>query len=194
MHTTTTTTATDSIGQVYAEAQEALRKLKVRADAGDQAANEAIRRVASGLAETETEVVTFEVGSAYTCRSACDSDVAWTFEVVRRTAQFITLTTWGDPLGEGAAGLGDVWRMHQAPSRHPAPFPVDLPARAIETTSPKLVLDPYAGSGTTLLAARSAGVRSIGIEMSPRYCQMAAERLGALGEFGDGQLDLGGEP
>ena len=58
---------------------------------------------------TSTEVVTFEVGSAYTCRSACDSDVAWTFEVVRRTAQFITLKTWGDPLGDETRCKVRVW-------------------------------------------------------------------------------------
>ena len=78
---------------------------------------------------------------------------------------------------KGASGLGDVWRMHQTPSDHPAPFPIDLPSRAIETTGPCLVLDPYAGSGTTLSAARSAGVPSIGVEKSERYCEMAAARL-----------------
>lgn len=81
---------------------------------------------------------------------------------------------------KGASGLGDVWRMNQAPSDHPAPFPLDLPARAIESTDPRLVLDPYAGSGTTLVAAKAAGVRAIGIERSERYCAMAAARLGSL--------------
>lgn len=80
---------------------------------------------------------------------------------------------------KGASGLGDVWRMPQRPSEHPAPFPLDLPARAIETTGPGLVLDPYAGSGTTLVAAKAAGVRCIGIEHSEAYCAMAAARLGS---------------
>ncbi len=81
---------------------------------------------------------------------------------------------------KGASGLGDVWRMNQAPSAHPAPFPIQLPERAIETTAPHLVLDPYAGSGTTLAAAKQAGVRAIGIEKSESYCRMAAARLGSL--------------
>lgn len=79
----------------------------------------------------------------------------------------------------GASGVGDVWNIAQAASPdHPAPFPIGLPARAIETTAPSLVLDPFAGSGTTLRAAKDAGVRSIGIEKSERYCEVAAKRLG----------------
>lgn len=77
-----------------------------------------------------------------------------------------------------ASGIGDVWRIPQeANPDHPAPFPISLPTAAIETTAPSLVLDPFAGSGTTLRAAKSAGVRSIGIEKSERYCEIAARRL-----------------
>jgi len=80
---------------------------------------------------------------------------------------------------KGASGVGDLWRVPQQPSDHPAPFPVDLPARAIESAGPSLVVDPHAGSGTTLVAAKAAGVRAIGIEKSERYCSMAAARLGS---------------
>ncbi len=77
-----------------------------------------------------------------------------------------------------ASGVGDVWRIRQeANPDHPAPFPVGLPARVIETTAPSLVLDPFAGSGTTLRAARDAGVKAIGIEKSEHYCQLTARRL-----------------
>lgn len=77
-----------------------------------------------------------------------------------------------------ASGVGDVWRIHQQSNPdHPAPFPVSLPAQAIETTAPRLVLDPFAGSGTTLRAARDAGVRSIGIEKSEAYCELIVKRL-----------------
>lgn len=78
---------------------------------------------------------------------------------------------------KGASGIGDVWRVNQEPSDHPAPFPLGLPARAIESTAPGLVMDPFAGSGTTLRAAKDSGVRAIGIEISERYCEMAAKRL-----------------
>ncbi len=80
---------------------------------------------------------------------------------------------------KAASGAGDVWRVPQEPSPHPAPFPVGLPSRAIETVGPGLVLDPFMGSGSTLRAAKDAGVRSIGIDVSERYCEMAAERLAA---------------
>ena len=79
---------------------------------------------------------------------------------------------------KGASGLGDVWRMPQeSGTEHPAPFPLALPANAIETCAPTLVLDPFMGSGTTLRAAKDAGVRAIGFEKSERYCEIAANRM-----------------
>lgn len=77
----------------------------------------------------------------------------------------------------GASGLGDVWSMTPDRNSHPAPFPLALPARAIETTGAELVLDPYCGSGTTLRAAKDLGRRAIGIEVEERYCEIAANRI-----------------
>jgi site-specific DNA-methyltransferase (adenine-specific) len=86
---------------------------------------------------------------------------------------------------KGASGLGDVWYVAQdGDSEHPAPFPLGLPGRAIESAGPSVVLDPFAGSGTTLRAAKDAGVRAIGIELSERYCEMAAQRLAQESLFG----------
>jgi site-specific DNA-methyltransferase (adenine-specific) len=82
-------------------------------------------------------------------------------------------------LAEGGWNATDVWEMPLDPSNpHPAPFHVSLPRRAIATTRTRLVLDPHAGSGTTLLAARLEGIRAIGVEASEAYCAMAVERLG----------------
>lgn len=79
----------------------------------------------------------------------------------------------------GASGVGDVWGISPATGNsHPAPFPLSLPAQIIETAAPRLVLDPFAGSGTTLRAAKDAGVRCIGIEKNEAYCEMAVKRLG----------------
>jgi site-specific DNA-methyltransferase (adenine-specific) len=87
---------------------------------------------------------------------------------------------------KSASGAGDVWRIPQeSDNKHPAPFPLGLPARAIETTAPALVCDPFSGSGTTLRAAKDAGVRAIGIEKSERYCEMTVKRLAQEALFGD---------
>lgn len=77
-----------------------------------------------------------------------------------------------------ASGMGDVWRLGietNVPD-HPAPFPIELPARCIEATGARSVLDPHAGSGTTLLAARNAGIRGIGIDNWEPYCELAVQR------------------
>jgi len=58
---------------------------------------------------------------------------------------------------------------------HPAPFPLDLPARLVQLFSypGDIVLDPFAGTGTTLVAARRLGRRGVGYDISHAYCQLA---------------------
>jgi site-specific DNA-methyltransferase (adenine-specific) len=79
---------------------------------------------------------------------------------------------------QGASGIGDVWDVCQEKdSDHPAPFPVGLPLRALETTGAKSILDPFAGSGTTLMAAKLLGAAGVGIDNCERYLEGAARRL-----------------
>jgi DNA modification methylase len=78
---------------------------------------------------------------------------------------------------KGASGLGDVWEMAPERNPHPAPFPEALPSRALDASGAMSVLDPFSGSGTTLVAAKRLGRKAVGIEVSERYCEMAAHRL-----------------
>jgi site-specific DNA-methyltransferase (adenine-specific) len=61
---------------------------------------------------------------------------------------------------------------------HPAPFPEELPRRLIKLFSFRedVVLDPFLGSGTTCRVAKNLGRRSIGVELNPDYCAIAANR------------------
>lgn len=73
-----------------------------------------------------------------------------------------------------------VYRSLRAPGAtvHPTQKPVDLMRWCIEKAGGTgTVLDPFAGSGSTLVAAKSLNRRSIGIEIEERYCEVAANRL-----------------
>lgn len=81
----------------------------------------------------------------------------------------------------------DVWDIlpedTQRRAAHFAPFPEDLCRIPILATCPKegVVLDPFAGTGTTNVVAHSLGRRSIGIDVSSKYLRIAAKRCAALG-------------
>lgn len=95
--------------------------------------------------------------------------------------------------GRKALGLGDmtfnpagrnirsVWQMATEPSPLPhfAAFPEELPRKCILAGSATgdTVLDPFAGTGTTLKVARELGRKAIGIELSETYCDLAGKRL-----------------
>ena len=73
-----------------------------------------------------------------------------------------------------------IWPI--APARqkdHPAQMPLSLADRILRLFGRRgdLVYDPFAGAGTTLLAAKNLGLDSIGTEIDPKYCQLIHERL-----------------
>ena len=79
--------------------------------------------------------------------------------------------------------MSDIWRIGRGGcggvKGHGAVFPVSLAGRILANWSDKddLVLDPFAGTGTTLVAAKAAGQKAIGIELSEKYAEIAAKRL-----------------
>lgn len=79
---------------------------------------------------------------------------------------------------EKGHGLKDVLTIEpERKNAHPAPFPVELPRQIIAATTAKVILDPFAGSGTTGVAALAEGRRFIGIELDPGYVEEAKARL-----------------
>jgi site-specific DNA-methyltransferase (adenine-specific) len=86
----------------------------------------------------------------------------------------------------------DVWTFDPVspfPGKHPCEKPQSMLRHMVTASSRpgELILDPFAGSGSTLLAAAGEGRRAIGIEKDERWCEHAANRLsqGTLDLFGD---------
>ena len=85
----------------------------------------------------------------------------------------------------------DVWQIEPESARrvkHPAPFPVELPERLIQlyTYAGDLVLDPFLGSGSTLVAAARLGRRGVGYDLDPAYVELARARVGEAREAAGG--------
>src|ERR1700687_3061816 len=88
---------------------------------------------------------------------------------------------------EFMAATLDVWDIPPESARrvsHPAPFPVELPERLIRlyTYVGDLVLDPFMGSGSTLVAAARLGRRFVGYDLDPTYVDIARLRVRDEGE------------
>jgi len=75
---------------------------------------------------------------------------------------------------KGASRAGDVWNIPQETGTwHPAPFPLELARRVIETTAPDYICDPFMGRGTTAIAAGLAGIGYLGCNRSAVYVERA---------------------
>ncbi len=87
----------------------------------------------------------------------------------------------GKEIGSRHALLTSIWRFPpEQKNPHPAPFPLSLPIRAIYSVMDNrkgTIIDPYCGSGTTLVAAKILGHNFIGIEISREYAKFAENRL-----------------
>ena len=82
---------------------------------------------------------------------------------------------------ESAWGQWAIWEMATINKRtgdHPAEFPVELPSRFIKMHSRPgdIILEPFCGAGTTLIAAEQLGRKCYGVELDPHYCDIILAR------------------
>jgi len=78
--------------------------------------------------------------------------------------------------------INSIWEMQPAKAKtegHPAPFPLELPKRLIKLYSfwGDTVLDPFAGTGTTLKAAIELGRKAIGFELNEEYAKLIKNKI-----------------
>jgi site-specific DNA-methyltransferase (adenine-specific) len=75
---------------------------------------------------------------------------------------------------------------------HPAPFPVELPRRCIKLFSfvGDTILDPFLGSGSTLLACLETGREGLGVDIDKKYCELAKRRLLTEGQINQLKFDV----
>lgn len=73
-----------------------------------------------------------------------------------------------------------IWTDLSEPNGHPCPKPLSTWKKLLLRGCPNpngIILDPFAGSGTGLVAAKELGRKAIGVELNERYCEIAARRL-----------------
>jgi site-specific DNA-methyltransferase (adenine-specific) len=79
----------------------------------------------------------------------------------------------------------DTWFIRgESDKNHPAVFPIEIPTRLIKlyTFKHDIILDPFCGRGTSLLAAKKLERNYFGIDINPKYCQLARKKLEELEE------------
>ncbi|MBR1729466.1 MAG: hypothetical protein IJ728_08085 [Selenomonadaceae bacterium] len=107
------------------------------------------------------------------------------------TEQIYLICNKNFKLAKGANKYTDVWEIKQKMKNpHPAPFPEELTDRIVSSTTGKIILDPFGGSGTTAVSCKKFDRNFILIEKSMRYCELAKNRIEGKEDWRDIQDDL----
>lgn len=162
-----------------------------------------IRDAALAMWGTDRPVIAFgdlmlapPTGTKLVCiyRKPADAGLRGAMGGVRRDAEAIYLLhQWKSGIGgrssvfaTRAATVGGSSGVAARSGGHPHTKPGDVMSDLIVLTS-GVVADPFAGSGSTLVAAKALGRKAIGVELEERYCELIAKRLD------QGVLDFGGD-
>jgi site-specific DNA-methyltransferase (adenine-specific) len=134
-----------------------------------------------GVATSDTAWGSWETPSAPHVRHAWEPIVRATTGDWCRQAP-AGMEHWRHPLGGWADMVPEIWRIRPGESTrigYPALTPVALAKRCIRlsTWPGEVATDPFAGSGTTLVAAKRLGRREVGVERPERCCGIAAAQL-----------------
>ena len=134
---------------------------------------------------------------SYKGRLVYGGDIAYVFGQLppgRKLIPGLCISTRSDSLFRRGTWNGETNKFFNRPSgtqiAHPAPRRLQHVAWLCKWFAGASVLDPFAGSGTTLVAAKELGRKAVGFEIEEKYCELAAKRLQASTQ----QMELLEEP
>jgi len=110
-----------------------------------------------------------------------DQEYAWLSAFAGHSYKFVKRLTKEERKKWGYAGIWEISTV-RANKDHPAMYPVEIPARCLKLHSNQgdIVLEPFSGSGTTIIAAEQLERKCYAMELSPVYCDLAVKRFAAF--------------
>lgn len=109
--------------------------------------------------------------------------IAWTRSSAGMGAMFrsswdpILVLSVGSPRCKDRAAVKNTVHANHSDKQHPYEKPIALWRHVLDRVEPTLVVDPFAGCGSSMIAARQAGHQWLGVEISEEYCERTVSRL-----------------